>query len=104
MPTRGPEVGGSAGHRTAAHTADLIVEAWAPTREGCLAEAVAALTDSYADTSTATAAGRHTFRITAGSDDQTLVGVLEEALYVLDAFGKVPEGAGFESSNRGLLG
>ena len=36
------------GHRTVPHTADLRVEAWAPTREECLAEAVRGLVDSFA--------------------------------------------------------
>jgi SHS2 domain-containing protein len=30
------------------HTADLRIEAWAPTREECLAEAVRSLVDSFA--------------------------------------------------------
>lgn len=79
-----------AGHRTLPHTADLIVEAWAPTRAGCLAEAVAALTDSYADTSHAEPTRRHGFRLAAATDEQALVALLDEALYVLDALGAVP--------------
>lgn len=88
-----PSVDGDAiraGHRTLPHTADLIVEAWAPTRAGCLAEAVAALTDSYADTSHAEPTRRHAFRLAAPTDEQALVALLDEALYVLDALGAVP--------------
>ena len=33
------------GHRTVPHTADLRVEAWAPTREGCIAQAVLGTVD-----------------------------------------------------------
>lgn len=80
----------SAGHRTVPHTADLIIESWAPTRERCLTEAVAALTESCADTSNAVPTSRHTFRLGAGSDQETLVALLEEVLYVLDAHGQAP--------------
>lgn len=78
------------GHRVVPHTADTIVEAWAPSREQCLAEAVAALAESCADLVGARPTGRHTFSVTAGSDEQTLVAVLEEVLYVLDVRGEVP--------------
>jgi SHS2 domain-containing protein len=37
-----------AGHRTVPHTADLRIEAWAATREECLAEAVRGLVGSFA--------------------------------------------------------
>ena len=40
--------GAGRGHRTVPHTADLRIEAWAPTREECLAEAVRGLVDSFA--------------------------------------------------------
>ncbi len=79
-----------AGHRTLPHTADLIIEAWAPTRAECLAEAVAALTDSYADTAHTPPARRHVFRLAAATDEQALLVLLDEALYVLDALGAVP--------------
>jgi len=81
------------------HTADIIVEAWAPTREQCLAEAVAALTESCADTSNVVPTSRHTFRLAADSDEQTLVAVLEEVLYVLDAHGQVPVTTHLDSMN-----
>jgi SHS2 domain-containing protein len=80
----------SAGHRTVPHTADLIIEAWAPSLAGCLTEAVAALTESCADTSGAVPTGRHSFSLGAGSDEEALVALLEEVLYVLDAHGEVP--------------
>jgi SHS2 domain-containing protein len=80
----------STGHRTLPHTADLIIEAWAPSLGGCLTEAVAALTESCADTSNAVPTGRHSFCLRARSDEETLVALLEEVLYVLDAHGQVP--------------
>ena len=96
-PATDPEDAGSAGHRTRPHTADVIIEAWAPTFEECLAEAVAALTDTYASSFHAGSVGRHTFRLTAFSREQALLAVLEEALYVLDARGAVVVAAHLEA-------
>jgi protein archease len=78
------------GHRSVPHTADLRVEAWAPTREECLAEALRGLVDSFA----VVAGGRvgHTARLhlTAGSDEDLLVAVVDEVIYRLDADGEIP--------------
>jgi hypothetical protein len=48
------------GHRTVAHTADLRVEAWAPSREQCIAEAVLGTVAAFVDTSSAPAEGHRT--------------------------------------------
>ncbi|SCE66445.1 Archease protein family (MTH1598/TM1083) [Micromonospora haikouensis] len=42
--------GSGRGRRSVAHTADVRIEAWAPDREGCVAEAVAAMVETFADT------------------------------------------------------
>jgi len=39
------------GHRSVPHTADLRIEAWGPTREDSIAEAVRGLVESFADIS-----------------------------------------------------
>jgi SHS2 domain-containing protein len=44
----GPQEGADRGHRKALHPADLRIEAWGPTREECIAEAVRGLVDSFA--------------------------------------------------------
>jgi SHS2 domain-containing protein len=78
------------GHRTVPHTADLRIEAWAPTREECLAEAVRGLVDSFVDAAGVRprrTAGRH---LAAGSDEDLLVAVIDEVIYRLDADGEVP--------------
>lgn len=80
----------STGHRLLPHTADLIIEAWAPTREQCIAEAVQALVECFADTARATPVRTLSFGFPPGSDDALLVAVLEEALYVFEIFGVVP--------------
>jgi SHS2 domain-containing protein len=78
------------GHRALPHTADVILEAWAPTLEGCIAEAVAALVGSFVDTVHTHECAAHPFRIPVTTTEAALVTVLEEALYVLDMAGQVP--------------
>jgi protein archease len=82
--------GSGQGNRTVPHTADLRVEAWGPTREACLAEAVRGLVDSFAVVSAARP--RHTAerRLIARSDEDLLVAVIEEVIYRLDADGEIP--------------
>jgi SHS2 domain-containing protein len=78
------------GHRTVPHTADLRVEAWAPAREQCLAEAVRGLVGSFAAVAGARPhriAERH---LTAGSDADLLVAAIDEVIYWLDAEGEIP--------------
>jgi SHS2 domain-containing protein len=78
------------GHRSVPHTADLRIEAWGPTREDCIAEAVRGVVESFADVSGAGyqhAIERH---LTAGSDGDLLAEAVEEVIYALDAGGEVP--------------
>jgi SHS2 domain-containing protein len=78
------------GHRSAPHTADVRIEAWAPDREGCLAEAVAALVDTFADTAGAAAQDAVEFPVPPGDDEELLVGVLDEVIFRLDTEGTLP--------------
>lgn len=85
----------SSGHRALPHTADVILQAWAPTRRGCLREAVLALADSFVDrTARAAAAPGVTrpvrFRIGPGENAEQLLALLGEALFAIDALGVVP--------------
>ncbi|MFC9626505.1 archease [Streptomyces sp. NPDC056930] len=72
------------------HTADMRVEAWAPTAEGCIGEAVRAVLEGFADTSGAAVVGEREYVITAESDADLLVAVLEEVVYRMDADGEIP--------------
>jgi phage shock protein A len=78
------------GHRTIRHTADLRVEAWAPTREECIAEAVRGLVDGFAVVAGRRPHGRIKRHMRARSDEDLLIAVIDEVIYQLDADGMVP--------------
>lgn len=90
------------GHRSVPHTADARVEAWAPTREGCVAEAVAALVDAFVDISQARPVASEDFRIPAGPDEDMLVAVLDRVVYLIDTTGRVPLSAEVSAADGGL--
>lgn len=81
------------GHRFAPHTADIRIEAWAPTREECLAEAVTGLVASFAEVGGATPDSVVTAKVASDSDTDLLVSVLDEVIYLLDTRGAIPVGA-----------
>ena len=77
-------------HRSVPHTADLRIEAWGPTREDCIAEAVRGLVESFADISE-TAHQRVIKRhLDVGSDADLLAAAVEEVIYPLDTDGTIP--------------
>ncbi|GAA3768673.1 archease [Streptomyces phyllanthi] len=81
---------GVAGHRTVPHTADIRVEAWGASRERCLAEAVLGMVECFADVSTVRATGVEHVRLDEESDDDLLASLLDEVLYRLEVWGRVP--------------
>lgn len=81
------------GHRTVPHTADLRITAWAPTRDGCIRQATLGAVESFLDLrGPPRARADHTRlrRLSADSDDDLLVAVLDEVIYLLDICGEVP--------------
>ncbi|WP_240136076.1 archease [Streptomyces sp. MUM 178J] len=92
----------SAGRRSVPHTADLRVEAWGPTREECLEQAVHGVCESFLDLRGAQAVGRREAAVLAGSDEELLVALLEEVVYWLDAEGEVPVGVEVAPVDRGV--
>jgi SHS2 domain-containing protein len=80
----------SSGHRLLPHPADLMVEAWAPTRAGCLAEAARGMVESFALVSADAAGRQHQVRIDAAADERHLVDLLDEIIYLVDAEDAVP--------------
>ena len=81
---------GASGHRSVPHTADLRIEAWAPTREECIAQAVLGTVESFLDTSSVHPGRTRRRQLAAHSDEDLLVAVLEEVVYFLDTAGEVP--------------
>lgn len=81
---------GASGHAAVPHTADMQVEAWSPTAERCIGEAVRAMVEGFADTSGATVVGDRAYAVTAESEEDLLVSVLEEIVYRMDADGEIP--------------
>ncbi|MCV7260847.1 archease [Mycobacterium shimoidei] len=80
----------TSGHRSVPHTADLRIEAWAPTRDGCIKQAVLGAVESFVDTAVAGPTHTRRSRLTQERDDDLLVAVLEEVIYLLDVEGEAP--------------
>ncbi|KZS62521.1 MAG: archease [Mycobacterium pseudokansasii] len=90
------------GHRSVPHTADLRIEAWAPTRNGCIRQAVLGTVESFLDTSSATAQQTRRRRITANRDDDLLVAALEEVIYLLETTGQAPADLRLSEADGGV--
>ena len=78
------------GHRTLPHTADVIVEAWAPDLAACCEEAVAGLASLFVEAAGAEEIGRRSLHLAPGRDDDVLLDVLDEAIFTLDTAEGVP--------------
>lgn len=100
----GPDGAGGAGHRTAPHTADLLVEAWAPSRARCLEEAALALVETFAHPRTGAPTRRRALHRAAAGDEDLLLAVLDEVVYVVDAWGEVPVAVGISVGEEGVDG
>lgn len=85
------------------HTADVILEAWAPDLPSCCEEAVAALVSTYARVRFRRAGERHEVHVAPGGDEALLLGVLEEVIFVLDTASDVPVGASVCRASDGGL-
>ncbi|GEL18458.1 archease [Pseudonocardia asaccharolytica] len=92
----------SRGHRSLGHTADIVLQAWAPSRDECLAEAVIALVESFADTSGRRAEWSRAADLPAGTDQDTLLAALDEVIFILDTEGAVPVSVRTERTPGGL--
>lgn len=79
-----------AGHRILPHTADLALEAWAPTRDQCLDEAVRALVETFATWDDAVAPDAVTCAIEPAGDENLLASVLDEVIYLVEVHRRVP--------------
>lgn len=115
LPSRGASAnlwamadGSASGHRSLPHVADVVLEAWAPTRIGCLEAAVLGLVDLFADAQGRSPTEWVPVAVAADRDDDLLVRLLEEVLFQVDAAGRVPVAVRLEvaagAEVRGELG
>ncbi len=81
---------GVAGHRLIPHTADCIIEAWGPGLASCLTEALCALVEEFAEAPEAVAPRVFPLAAEPGGNEDMLVTLFEEVIYVLDVFSVVP--------------
>ena len=94
-----------AGHRVRSHTADMIVEAWAPTRVACLQEAVAGVVGAFAEARDDAKGDRVPVELDPGDDGEMLVALLEDVVYAVDALDAVPLAATLhERADGGVSG
>jgi protein archease len=97
--------GARSGYQLLPHTADVMVSAWAPTVEGCLAQAVRGLVSCFADIRTVRPESLVAFVCDPGPDSELLVQLLEEAIYLVDAQDVVPvQVAVARTGDGGLVG
>ncbi len=85
------------------HTADVRIEAWAPDREGCVAEAVTALVGTFVDASGATPEADVEFHVPPGADEDLLVGVLDEVIFRMETEGELPLATEVRAADDGGL-
>jgi SHS2 domain-containing protein len=91
----------AAGHRARPHTADVIIEAWGPSREACAEEAVRALVETFADVGNVAGTDAVRVQIDAEMDEELLVRLLEEVVYVVEVLGQVPVQIRLTDAGRG---
>lgn len=87
---RNPDGTPAAGHRTLPHTADVRIEAWAPTLQECLTEAARAMVESFTDLSHAKPTAVREFPLENNDPENLLLSLLEELIYRMDAHAELP--------------
>ncbi|GAA2544628.1 MULTISPECIES: archease [Streptomyces] len=93
---------GDSGHRAVPQEDDIRIEAWAGSRENCLAEAVTAVVECFADVSGVRPTGVGRIRLDEASDDDLLAALLDEILYRLQVHGQVPVDVEADEAEGGL--
>ncbi|WP_396446018.1 archease [Actinomadura sp.] len=92
----------SAGHRTVPHTADLRIEGWAPTAARCVAEAVLALVESFAEIPADAPAVDREILIGGGDPAGRLADALDEVIYRMDTAGELPRTVRVREEGEGM--
>ena len=93
----------TSGYKLLPRTAEVIVAAWAPTVEGCLAQAVRGLVSGFADTRSLRPLQMVAFVCDPSPDDELLVEVLDEAIYLVQTHDVVPVQVAVASNGEGGL-
>ncbi|RDI60447.1 archease [Nocardia pseudobrasiliensis] len=91
----------SAGHVSVPHTADLRIEAWAPTQAQCLVEAVNALVDSFIDRPRPHPSSTVEWTLLDDHAENLLADLLDEVIYQMEVFSHVPVATTVESTPNG---
>lgn len=72
------------------HTGDLAVEAWAPGREECVAEAVRGAVEGFARIPPRLPSVPRAYELRADDDERLLVAALEEMIFRAETAGELP--------------
>jgi SHS2 domain-containing protein len=94
---------GEAGHRVLPHTADVIVEAWAPSRSSCLEELVRGIVETFAETRDVATTREIPLEVGAADDDDVVVALLDDVCYLLDADGLVVADVALDEGDDGTF-
>ncbi|MFW6091079.1 MAG: archease [Actinomycetota bacterium] len=92
----------SQGHKVVSHTADVRVEAWGPSREVCIAEAVLGMVEAFVDTESLHPDSVRYRRLDETDNEDLLIGVLDEVIYLLDTEEVVPVDVELEPDGNGI--
>lgn len=93
--------GPDSGRRSVAHTADLRVEAWAPTREECIAQAVRGMVESFAG-HLPSPSHEVECEVTGSTDADLLAAALDEVIYRLETAAEIPATTEVSATTGGL--
>lgn len=79
-----------ASYREPVHAADLRIEAWGPSRERCIAEAVSGMVESFAGGSLGDPDEVLDLQVIGTTDEELLAAVLEEVIRRMETTGRIP--------------
>ena len=97
-----PRAHGGDARRPPVHRADLTIEAWGPTREVCVAEAVRALVDSFVGRTLPLTSSTASLEVNGGNDADLLVAVLGEVIRRIRTRNEIPIATDVTATPTGL--
>jgi SHS2 domain-containing protein len=93
---------GSSGHRTVPHAEEIRIDAWATSRERCLAEAALGMVECFADVTAVRPTAVERLQLAEASDDDLLTALLDEVVHRLEVHGQVPVDVEAEATDDGM--